>query len=32
MITVRKQNLEMVPDKTIGNMGKKFVMLADFGY
>ena len=32
MITVQKQNLEMIPNKTIGNMEKTFVMLADFGY
>ena len=32
MITVQKQNLEMIPDKTIGNMEKTFAMLADVGY
>ena len=29
MIIVQKQNLEMIPDKTIGNI---VVMLANFGY
>ena len=32
MITGQKQNLEMIPDKTLGNMEKNFVTLADFGY